>query len=103
MKDVRPDRSGRSEADSSFLPDQLTAGFKEPSARSMLLERDAHDLRGSFLHGLRPPVGIEVRRREAGIDRVHRNPLILQFEGQLDGEHVQRGLRRAISQYLYLC
>ena len=49
----------------------------------MLLERNAHDLRGSFLHGLLTPVCIQVCRREARIDRVHRNALILQFEGQL--------------------
>jgi len=30
------------------LPDQLTAGFQELAARSVLLERDAHDLRGAF-------------------------------------------------------
>jgi len=53
--------------DASFLPDQLTAGFQEPSARTMLLKRNAHDLRGSFLHGLLPPgvhslIGAPARR-----------------------------------------
>lgn len=56
----------------------------------MLLERDPHDFRGSFLHGLLPPVSIQISRREARIDRVHRNTLIPQFERQLDREHVQR-------------
>jgi hypothetical protein len=43
----------------------------------MLLKRDAHDLRRSFLHSLLTPVGIQVRCREAGIDRVHRNAVSL--------------------------
>jgi len=47
--------SGRS-LRASFLPDQLTAGFQELPARSVLQERDAHNLRGSFLHGLLTPV-----------------------------------------------
>src|ERR1700681_1416020 len=84
------------------LPDQFTAGFQELSARSMLLERDAYDLRGSFLHGLMPSMRIQIRRRKPRIDRVHRNALILQFEGQLDREHVQRRLRRTVSQHLHL-
>lgn len=56
--------------DASFLPDQLTAGFQEPSARSVLHERNAHDLRGSFLHSLLPPVCIHSleRRRAATRD-----------------------------------
>src|SRR5262249_5380874 len=80
------------------LPHQLTARFQELATRAMLLERDADDLRGSFLNGLLPPVCIQVRRREAWVDRVHRNALILELEGQLNGEHVQRRLRGTVSQ-----
>jgi hypothetical protein len=43
----------------------------------MLLEHDAHDLRRAFLHGLLSPVRIQVCRREARIDRVYGNALVL--------------------------
>jgi hypothetical protein len=36
------------------LPNQLTVGFQELSARPVLLERNAHDFRGAFRHGLLP-------------------------------------------------
>src|SRR5262245_8501053 len=84
-------------------PERLKVGVHalELPSRSMLMERDAHDLRGAFLHGLLPSTRVQVRRREAGIDRVHDNVLISQFEGKLDGEHVRRRFRRAVAQDLH--
>jgi hypothetical protein len=84
------------------LPHQLTARFQESSARSMLLEGDANDLRCSFRYGLPPPVLIEIRGRKTRIDRIHCNTMILELKGQLDGKHVQGRLRRAISQHLHV-
>src|SRR5499427_8740138 len=56
-------------------PEQFTACLQELAAGSMLLKRDAYDLRRAFLRGLLSPMRIQVRRREAGIDRIHRNSL----------------------------
>jgi len=51
--------------DASCRPDQITAGFQELSARSVLQERDAraHPLRAS---GMRPPSVIGSKRASVG-------------------------------------
>ena len=91
--------SGRPNCETS---PRVGSGRCEESARGTILgqERQSHGLGRSFFNRLMPSKPVKVGRGVAGVRGVHLDCGLAQFVGELDGQHVHRGLGGVVSEQL---
>jgi hypothetical protein len=80
------------------LPRPRAARVEEATGGTFVRhKRETNGRRCSPWNGLTPSTPVEVSGRVSGIGRVDFNAGVLQFGSELNGQHIQCGLRSAIS------
>src|SRR5271156_5565223 len=78
-------------------PRLRTLGVKEAAGRSVAGQERQVNRRGCpFGDGLISAMAVEVGGGEAGIGRIDLDARVLQFGGELDGQHIQRRFRAVV-------
>lgn len=85
------------------VPGDLSSCFEEFAGAGWVEKGCAHDLGGTFFDRLRTAVCVQVGGCVTRVDRVYGDVSIAELVGQLDGEHIERGLRGAIGKHFHRC